>query len=85
MELSNVENELKPPRRHHGINAIVITLMISLSSIGAISIRNNVCNVEVTSFNPNCIGINFYLASQVIFAESAIKNAFQYLFPKKES
>ncbi len=81
-EINYIEEQISPPRRHKGINAVVLTIMLSLTFSGASSLRSNLCNSEAKTSNFECLGINIFLLLHIPFAQISIRNTLEFFFPK---
>lgn len=86
MEEQNInytKEQISPPRRHKGINALVLTIILSLTFTGASGLRSNLCSPEAKTSNFECLGINIFLLLHIPFAQISVRNTLEYFFPRE--
>jgi len=77
-----LENEI--PRRHHFINAIGATLLITLSVSAYTFLNKPLCtNSNETPIKIGCVGLNlFAISSNIPLFQFATYSALRFVFPR---
>ena len=84
MEINNNSIEdLKNSRRHKGVEALSLALLLAISFTAGLHLRSKVCDPNANSINIGCLGINGYLVFHAFLLGEPIKKGLESIFPKQ--
>jgi hypothetical protein len=85
MEEQKINKEGNPKRRQRGISAISVMVLLSLSLVGTLRLRKEVCDPDTQTQDIfACAGVNLFMLSHVFIAGKPIRDGLECIFPRNK-